>query len=385
MLTFASLGQVRSSIAVGGGRGVRLVAICALAVGAATARAEVVPWLYDADMKVSSQTDGDRRRAAGAALGEILTRLTGMREVPMNPRIDAAFEQPERYYVRYGFTSRHVDGHEPSDEPVLETRFEIRFEPDALLRLLRSAGLPIWSADRPRVLAWVVVADGGRREIVSATATGSLGRIAAALGDEARRRGIQLSLPLMDLEDRRVLPADLLGRFWQAVDAASFRYGPDLVLVGRMVAGDDGRWVSDWQLRPSVVANPGPAAEFEHAAATAASAAGEAVHRLADTLAERYAVRGGDLGAIRLIVRGAQTVRGYASLLQHLQSREYIDRVDVSGVEPDILELRLHSRSSRDQLLELLLMGGSLAPSGAGGERSTLPRAEFDLTWTGPR
>ena len=48
-------------------------------------------------------------------------------------------------------------------------------------------------------------------------------------------------------------------------------------------------------------------------------------------------MRGGDLDTIALTVRGAQTVQGYAAVLAYLQSREYINRVDVSAVEPDAL------------------------------------------------
>ena len=345
---------------------------------------EVVPWLYEADVKVESQTDPERQRAAGLALAEVLTRITGMREIPVSPRIDRAFANPERFYVRYAFATREALDLEVPDT---ETRFEVRFEPDALLYLLREAGLPIWSADRPTVLVWVVVEEDARRDIVAATSAGELGEVAAAFGDVARRRGVKVSLPLMDLEDHRVSPLDIRGGFWRTVVDVSRRYAPDLLVVGRIVATGAGRWSSDWELRPAVNFE-GPSAVFEHGAASAAEAAGEAVHRLADVLAERFAVRGGDLDAVRVTVRGVRTVGAYASLLDHLQSREYIDRVEVNSVESEAVVLRLHSRSSREQLLELLLMGGSLLVDSGG--RALPPRRAatsgmLDLTWTGAR
>lgn len=346
---------------------------------------EVVPWLYEADVKVDSQTDAERRRAAGAALAEVLTRVTGMREIPVSPRIDRAFADPERFYVRYAFATREaVD----SDVAEAETRFEVRFEPTALLGLLRQAGLPIWSADRPTVLVWAVVEVDGRREIVAATATGELGETAAAFDEAARQRGVKVSLPLMDLEDHRVSPMDVRGGFWRTVVDVSGRYAPDLLVIGRIVAAGADRWSSNWELRPAVDFD-GPAAVFKHGAASAAQAAEQAVHRLADVLAARFAVRGGDLDAVRVTVRGVRTVRAYASVLDHLQSREYIDRVEVNGVESETLLLRLHSRSSREQLLELLLMGGSLLASDPGRAAPSSRRAPtsgmLDLTWTGAR
>ena len=353
-------------------------------VAAGSASGEVVPWLYEADVKVESQTDVERKRAAGAALAEVLTRVTGMRELPVSPRIDRAFADPERFYVRYAFATR-----EGVDVPEVETHFEVRFEPDALLGLLRQAGLPIWSADRPTVLVWVVVEQDGRRDIVGSTSTGDLGEIVTAFAEAARRRGVKVALPLMDLEDHRVSALDLRGGFWRTVVDVSRRYAPDLLIVGRIVAAGAERWTSAWELRPAVNFD-GPAAVFEHGAASAAQAAGEAVHRLADVLAERLAVRGGDLDAVRVTVRGVGTVGAYASLLDHLQSREYIDRVEVNSVESGAILLRLHSRSTREQLRELLLMGGSLLPSDPGARATPAPRRAvasgiLDLTWTGAR
>ena len=363
------------------GRAVSLVCL----VTAGSAWGEVVPWLYEADVKVESQTDAERSRAAGAALAEVLTRVTGLREIPVSPRIDRAFADPERFYVRYAFATLEAPD---AKIPEAETRFEVRFEPDALLYLLREAGLPIWSADRPTLLVWAVVEDNRRREIVAATSTGELGEIAAAFGTVARRRGVKVSLPLMDLEDHRVSPLDIRGGFWRSVVDVSQRYAPDLLVLGRIVATGAGRWSSDWELRPAVNFE-GPTAAFQHGAASAAQAAGEAVHRLADVLAARFAVRGGDLDAVRVTVRGVRTVGAYASLLDHLQSREYIDRVEVNSVESGAVLLRLHSRSSREQLLELLLMGGSLLAADPGGRASRRSRAvasgTLDLTWTGAR
>jgi len=96
-------------------------------------------------------------------------------------------------------------------------------------------------------------------------------------------------------------------------------------------------------------------------------------------------VRGGDLDTIALTVRGAQTVRSYAAVLAYLQSREYINRVDVSAVEPGVLYLKLHSRSAPDQLVELLLMGGYLSESRSASRTPPLSVPGLELVWMGAR
>lgn len=356
---------------------------CVVAGVAGTASAEVVPWLYDVEVAVPSQSDADRRRAANVALAEVLTRVTGLREIPFVAQVDGAIRESERYYVRYGFATRDIET-EGGADVVSRTQLETYFERDILLDLLRRTGLPVWSADRPTVLVWVVLERETTRDVVSSTSVGAAEEVALAMHREARRRGIVLTVPLMDLEDRGLRATDLWGRFWTAIMRASRRYSRDLMLLGRVAADPGGGFSSHWELR-SPAGEQELAATFDHRGSSAAGVAGEAVHRAADALARRLAVPGGDLDTIALTVRGAQTVRGYAAVLAYLQSREYINRVDVSVVEPDALHLRLRSRSARDQLVELLLMGGYLSESGSSSSTPPLAAPGLELVWMGTR
>ena len=433
---------------------VRLLLASLVASVAGTAWAEVVPWLYDIDVVVASQGDAERRRAAGAALTQVLSRVTGLRELPFSAKVDDAIRKPERYYVRYGFATRDIPP-EDGEDAVAETRLNIHFERGPLLELLRQTGLPVWSADRPSVLVWVVLegegalsggargaspsherafsrgargaspsherafsrgargagpsheralsggarrasphegtfslgaapSHGRTREVVSSTPVGMAEAVFSTMHREARRRGVVLTFPLMDLEDRHLRPTDLWGRFWTAITAASRRYSRDLMLLGRIEPDPGGGWASRWEIM-SPSGEEELAVRFAHGGVSAAVAAGQAVHRLADAMARRFAVRGGDLDTIAMTVRGAQTVRGYAAVLAYLQSREYINRVDVSAVEPDALHLRLHSRSTRDQLVELLLMGGYLSLSRTASPTPPLAAPRLELTWMGAR
>ncbi|MDE0421144.1 MAG: DUF2066 domain-containing protein [Gammaproteobacteria bacterium] len=360
---------------------VRLLLACVIAGTAGAAWAEVVPWLYDGEVAVASQSDADRRRGAAIALAEVLARITGFREVPFSPVVDAAIRNPDQFYVRYGFARHDI---EPAEDGAagFQTHLEIPFERSTLLDLLRRSGLPVWSADRPTTLVWVVLQRDSAREVASAATFDAAAReVVSTMHREARRRGIVLTFPLMDLEDRGLLTTDLWGRFWTAIGRASSRFPADIVLLGRLTEDAVGRWMSHWELQSPNGENE-LAASFVHRGASAGATAGEAVHRLADALAQRFAVRGGDLDVIALTVRGARTARAYAALLAHLRSREYIDRVDVRAIDPDALHLKLQSRSGRDQLVELLLMGGYLSAS-----RTTSPTAPpgLELNWMGAR
>lgn len=371
-----------------------LLCLCLAIAGGRAAHAAVVQWLYTAEVPVRSQSAGERERAGRAALAELLTRLTGLAPLPVDPALSTALAEPDRFYARFEY-GRMEPGTSASATPPL--RLVFHFDPSSVLGLLRDAGLPVWAADRPRTLAWVVLERSGERRLLSA-ADPEDAAIADSLRRRARERGLELSLPLMDLMDSALSPAAAWGLFWEDINAASARYAPDLVLVGRIRKQPGGGWHSVWDLRSLGAATPVRLYDMPLASAssqrilegetlfdavrrsgpTPAALATAAVDTVAATLAQRFAVQG-QLGAIAAVVSNAQTPRRYAALLAYLQSREYIERVSVVAVRPDAIGLRLHSRSTPAQLGELLAMGNALAAT-----IDPAPEADrLQLVWQG--
>ena len=348
------------------------LACCAIGVPA-----EPLAWLYDVQVPVASQTDAERQRATRHAFVEVLGRVTGSAQVPMTSAIAAALATPARYTRRYKFTSTTPEAGlpQPNGNALL---FDVGFDPGAVLALLRDAQLPIWGANRPTVLVWLAVRGSGRNEVVAAGEANTAEGWAAALRKRARQRGVALALPLMDLRDLETPTAAVWGFFWEDIKAASGRYGADLVLVGRATLGHDGWW-TDWELRQparfdsaTFAAGDEPPAmgsglnrRYHHQAGTLQEAARAAVDEVADALAARFAVRGDSAHGYQATVYGAQTVRGYATLLDHLGAQEYIEQVDVLAATPRTLDLRLHTRSDIAQLAELLAQDDRLAVTSA--------------------
>lgn len=356
------------------------LACCAIGVPA-----EPLAWLYNVQVPVASQTDAERQRATRHAFVEVLGRVTGSAQVPMTSAIAAALAAPARYTRRYQFTSTTPETGlpQPNGNALL---FDVGFDPGAVLALLRDAQLPIWGANRPTVLVWLAVRGGGRNAIVAAGEANTVEGWAAALRKRARQRGVALALPLMDLRDLETSTAAVWGFFWEHLEAASRRYGADLILVGRATLGHDGWW-TDWELSqlarfdsPTFAAGDEPPTagsglnmRYHHQAGTLQEAARAAVDEVADALAVRFAVRGDSARGFQVTVYGAQTVNGYATLLDHLGAQEYIERVDVLAATPRTLDMRLHTRSDAAQLAELLAQDDRLAVT------SAIDRME--LTW----
>ena len=363
--------------------------ICTLASGALAAQGEVVHWLYDVEVRVASQSESERRRAARVGLADVLRRVAGVAELPDHPDLTAALRRPDTFYSRYNYASRPPqEAAEGAQEEAPATFLAIQFQPAPVLALLRQAGLPVWAANRPALLAWVAVQRKGERELIAADASA----FAETLAGRSRQRGVELSLPLLDMADLRLNASDVWGLFWEEIERASARYAPDLLLVGRVRENDDGSCAAEWHLRSrtgeprrlydAVAARPPGAAQafdlaFERRTASAAAAALAAVDGVADALAARFAVHG-DLDAVDVVVRGIDTIASYAGLLEYLHSREYIERLEIRAVAADTLALRLHSRSSPAQLGELLAFGGELRRSG-----SVDPTGALELSWQG--
>jgi hypothetical protein len=87
---------------------------------------------------------------------------------------------------------------------------------------MRDAGITLWTANRPTILAWVVLSEEGRRGFLTPD-TDPLS--VQTLNDAFRRRGVPLQLPLYDLEDAAAISP---GEAWRQSSVATDRRLPAL-------------------------------------------------------------------------------------------------------------------------------------------------------------
>ncbi len=341
-----------------------------------SAHGELVDWLYDVEVPARSQAGADQRSAAQSALREMLMRMTGLENLPMSEPVVRALNAPERYYVQYRFIQAEADG---------EQRLRVSFEPKAVQELVAEAALPIWSADRPRVLAWLAIRENGLIRVLDSTSDHPL---AQGLRQRSRQRGVPLRLPLLDLEDRELIsPPAVWDGFAYSLHAASRRYDADVVLVGRAFLDADGSWGTRWEFW----LNDAPR-EFRYSDDAIEAGAIQAMDEVANELMQRSAVFGLDATTIEIAVRGAGSVQGYAALMRHLASLEYIDRVQLAAAGRETLTLRLLTRSTPERLGELLAKDGAfrrlptipgLPPMHGGKKSENGPHEPITLLWHG--
>ena len=303
-------------------------------------------WLYSVELPVRDQSIDVREEASADALLYALTRLTGLTSIPRTDAIRTALGNPSRYYNEYVYLDKQAE---------LSLRFT--FERESLLALVRQAELPIWWTKRPKVLAWIALEEAGERTILAANSDHPLKE---ALLDEAMRRGIDLQLPLMDLDDHlRVGVEDVWGRVSASLDEASKRYDADLTLVGRVTSqlSFRGRDLSgDWRfwLAGQVHDLPYQSDQYESVAAVG-------VGEVVQTLLQRYQVLAHAPYSWEFQISGIRGVGGYAGLVGYMRGLDFIEEVAVAGIQRDVVTLVVATSAQADQLIALLTAEGRLA------------------------
>ena len=341
---------------------------------AVSGQAAVVGNLYDEQLIVESQSREALKQGAATALERTFVRVSGRRQVRGNPVVAAALAEPEPYMTQFRYQrSKNADG---LDELVLK----LSFSPRQVNATLQSAGLPIWSANRPAVLVWLIADTTEGRQFVGADAPPEL---LLALEAEAQRRGIVVQMPLFDLADSANLSADQL---WQMstndVRGASARYSTPFVLMGKLSQFSTGQWVGSW-----AVLQGDESSALESDGLTGAEVLSAPIDYLADMQAATYSVSAGaGSGANTMIhVSGINDFAGYASLITYLEGLAVIQHANTVWLDKDQLIIELVLQDDMEKVKRFLSLDGRLLESAA-DTNSSLPRpVRGYYQWAGSR
>lgn len=308
--------------------------------------------LYEAEVPVAARDAAARDAALAAALREVLARMTGSRAVLETAAAAPLLGPPGRFVEQYRFNEAPANG----DSPQRLTLWA-QFDGVSLSRELRQAGLPDWGTERPDVLVWLAVDDGGDRYLVSESGGQ---HIAPLVRQAARRRGLPVTLPLLDVEDQRALLfSDVWGGFFGRVETASQRYQPQVILTGKLQrTGAAGTWRADWQL-----AEQGRQQSWSGSGESLEATLDAGVTGATERLAQRYAMIATQAGMRALVVDGVRNLDDYARVSAYLTALDPVDRVDVLRVTDQEIEFNLKLRADERKLQQLITLGRVLRRS----------------------
>ncbi|AMZ74877.1 MULTISPECIES: DUF2066 domain-containing protein [Pseudomonas] len=209
----------------------KLLSMGCLALISLASHAETVNGLYQVLEPVSSQTPEERNQATLRALDTLVLRLTGDAKAAQNPGLAAIRKDPQQIILQYGY-----DAGPPES-------LKVDFDPASTDRALRSAGLSLWSANRPSILGWWLNDSAEGSSLV-----GDGQASATPLRRAAQHRGLALHLPLADLSEQIVATApNLEGSDPAPLRDASERYATDALLAVH-AKEEGGQWNGAWRL-----------------------------------------------------------------------------------------------------------------------------------------
>lgn len=316
--------------------------------------------LYTAEVLVSSQDALQLERGARAGLLQVLVRISGSEQIESNPLVVESLQHPEAYYYQYSYESTDRS-FQVGDELVPAHILRLEFEPSSIAQLVKQAGFPVWGSNRPSVLLWVAERDGAGRRILTEQL---LGDVTIALNTQARRRGLPLLYPLLDLEDTSQLSvAEVWGAFTGRIEAASERYSPDAVVTGR-VQHDKEQWSGSWAWNID-----GKWISFSNVAFTANDLVAEVIDGLANALAARYAIDS-SRGNLMVRVEAVASLEDYAAVTRYLESLAPVLNSSVLEVKGTEILFRLSTEGRSQQLMEIIQLDQKMVLINQGRDES---------------
>ena len=313
------------------------------------AQAVMVSGLNEAEVPVADHSAGALAAGSREALSEVLVKLSGSSEVLRNPVIIGELGRARSYVQQYSYT-RDEDA-----KGDLAAKFE--FDNSVVTRLLTESGAPLWTANRPPVLVWLVARDATGTQIVNwDVSPDAMTSIQTAFS----RRGVPLRFPLFDIEDAAALSVEDAWRLQAPpILAASQRYGVENVLVGRLTGLSSGEWVGDW----SYIA-AGNRIDRSISTDSVNDFVAEGVAFVAEDMSSRYAVAstGAVIGGVELLVGGVSDYRDYAAIIRWLEGLELIDHANVESIIGTDVTIRLTARADSQQLKSIIELNRKLAP-----------------------
>jgi hypothetical protein len=304
--------------------------------------------LYAATVPVAEQSNAELHRAATIGLREVLVRISGQSDIARSPALGNALNDAERYLDQYRY--ERANSNEPG---ALPWSARLRFSQNNVAQLLRGAGLPLWTGSRPILQVWLVADDGRGRQFV-----GEQAPLAAALREQAQRRGLALQFP-------NSFSAATLDDVWQ-LDASKLQAtvpAGTVLLVGRVAQVAGGRWLGAWALPTNAQTGQTIEGDGDNLAAYLVPS----IDRVADTLGRQYAVVAGAAGSagsadgVVLRVGGIENFNDYAALLAYLRQLGAIKAANPLQVRGGEILLQIKLAGSAEQLARQLALDNRLA------------------------
>jgi len=303
--------------------------------------------LYQAEAPIESLQPESRRPAIRAALGMVLVKLTGNRYAPAESNLRPLLQRAESYMLEFKLNAE-------------ASLLWVRFDEETLTRDLRGLGLAIWGKERPSTLLWLAIKDEAGEQILGLEGNPAY---LESIARRTRQRGIDLTYPLLDLEDNAKLqPDDIRQGYMQAVLDASSRYPVESILIGSVEATAPGIWEGQWTGYIS-----GATHNWRTAGDIADIAIEDGIDGMTDLLATNFIQDNAQAqDSVTLTITDIYTIDQYAEALKYLESLSFVSKVLVNNVTVGEVSFKLMAHGGCPAVAQAITLGRKLIPNSTG-------------------
>lgn len=326
--------------------------------------------LYNAKVEIADRSFATRMRVMDQAMAQVIAKVTGSDIYLENPTIKAALEDTDRYLQAYSYSTL------PPETTYLHARFGV----STINQLLRSAGVPIWPANRPEVVVWLAYQDDQQQsrlvqqhDLLDETQPLSGWQ---QLQEAADAVGLPVVLPGPRADG--ALPALTARQLWavdkDALSQSTRNYGADGWLAGRVVSTASGQWQIRWQYAQG---SRQQAFDSQHPDLNQAMKDGLA--QLTRHLSSIYAVSSNRAGgeALSVTVTGIDSFEDYAKVIRYLDGLAVINRYELTRVQSSQLAMTVYLNGSYGSLTTALSLDNYLVAN------AMVPGDGISFRWKG--
>lgn len=260
----------------------------------------------------------------------MLARITGN---PKITRLDAVKNAQAKNYLQQYKTEFTSEGR----------WLVMSFNEQAVDGFLKNIEQPIWFADRPTVLMWVVL---DNKTLLSSTAQGEVGQAIKVMMDEY---GLPVNFPIYDLQDinKAALP-DVSANNIEAIKRASERYRSDVLVVGRLNSGAEG-FNAQWSL---YIPNTSPI-EWKVESKDRLDLLKQSTLQLLSKLSENFSQPViADSLQLTIDVINVKDLQVYTEVLKHLKNISSVASIETQKIQPNECRFIVELAASKERFLK---------------------------------
>lgn len=290
--------------------------------------------LYTGRILVTDKTQKTRIKAHRWAIEQVITKVSGDREILKNRKIRQTVQTRTANYIK-SFTF------ETDDQG--RTFLVDVFDQTKIDQLLKSVGAAIWGQRRPSTIIWLAVEEGVGRSIIDKV---QYPQITEFLYQSSENRGLPIKLPEMDDTDKsQVFSSDVWARFAQAVKAGSERYQTENIVMARMRfvnSQKEPEYKTGWLLEYELIDENGSllTGEFN---GEQYSILRSMINQIGDHFAEEYAIHSTSLGdnILELNLTGLENLVSLKQAESYLSSLPPVDTVNLQSISNNKAKFKL--------------------------------------------